>query len=140
MSNTLIQSYSETNVNSDWLDLVATFPSAGADLSAGGPAFGGPASVYTLTSFKLYMKKIGSPTGNGYGRLYACANTPNTDGKVTGAALASSAAFNIATLTTSYVLTEFTFAVPYKITANTNYCLVFENPGAGISGGNTPGS
>lgn len=134
----LIQSYSETNVNSDVADAKKNDPAVGGtDNSRQGVAILTPASpAYTLTSFKFAMKKVGSPTGNASCQLYAATGSIES-ATPTGAVLASTT-FDVSTLTTSYALYEFTFGTPYAAAANTTYCLVWQNPGSGIDTSNYP--
>ena len=73
--------------------------------------------AYKITSVKFYLKKVGSPTGNLYAKLYASTGTVGTDAKPTGAVLATSGAYNVASLTTSYQLIEFTFSGGYAASA-----------------------
>ena len=133
-----IDSYLETNVDSDNFALKALHPVAAATFSACGQAFAGPATVYTTTSLKFYAKKVGSPTGTATFELYACTGTPGTNGMPTGSVLATGN-FDVSTLTTSYALYEVTFSTPYKLTASTNYVVMFTNPTSGtIDASNYP--
>lgn len=78
-----------------------------------------------LYSSKFYLKKVGSPTGNATAKVYAATGSPGTTGLPTGSALATSAAFDVSTLTTSYQLLEFIFTSPYSAGAG-DYCITFE--------------
>ncbi len=130
MSDILIDSYASTNADGGY-EMKHLWDATDADCAGAGQSFVTPASpIYTVTSFKLYLKKTGSPTGTASAKLYL--GNSGTDYKVTptGSALAS-ASFNVATLTTDYVLYEFTFTTPYECLASTDYVVVLENPTSG---------
>jgi hypothetical protein len=79
-------------------------------------------SSTTIGAVKLYLKKVGSPTGNLTAKIYSdSGGSPNaliTDG--TSDAVAAS------TLSTSYGLITFAFSAPPSLTATTTYWIVFE--------------
>jgi hypothetical protein len=81
----------------------------------------------TLDSAKFYLSKTGSPTGNAYARIYAHTGTYGTSSLPTGSVLATSDALNVASLTTSRVLTTLSFSGANRIslTASTYYCVTF---------------
>jgi hypothetical protein len=108
----LIDSYSETNQNIGFYNYNEL-----------GQAFT-LASAKTLTSVKFYLKKDGSPTGNGVAKIYAATGTVGTNATATGSALATSGTFDMSTLTTSYQLIEFTFS-GYSASAG-DYCVVLD--------------
>lgn len=84
----------------------------------------------TLNSAKFYLKKFGAPTGNAVAKLYAHSGVWGSTGVPTGAALATSANLDVATLSTmEYQLIELTFAAPYTPVNGTHYCLVLEYSG-----------
>ena len=85
----------------------------------------------SLTSAKFYVAKLGSPTGNIVAKLWAQTGTFG-QGTGTGSPLAVSDALNIANLTTSQVLTEFTFSTPYTLQNGTIYVI-----GVGYEGGDS---
>jgi len=89
----------------------------------------------TLSGAKFYLKKAGTPTGNATAKIYAHSGTFHTTGIPTGAALATSDSFNVATLTTSFALISFTFSGANAITlsAGTNYFIVITYAGGDIS-------
>ena len=97
---TIVDSYSEANI------------SGGMNLSTSdnqvGQSFTGDGQ--TIDSVKFYMKKTGTPTGSIHAHLYAHSGTFGTSSIATGTALATSDAFTISTLTTSYQLITFTFS------------------------------
>ena len=118
----LIDSYSETNTDTDAQVGNSVGTSYGSSQS-----FTGKASK--LSSGKFYLKKVGSPTGNMYMKVYAHSGTFGTSSVPTGSALATSDALSIADLTTSYALVEFTFSGANQITIQegTKYVLTFES-------------
>jgi hypothetical protein len=84
----------------------------------------------TLSTVSFYLKKTGTPTGNAVAKLYTHSGTFGTNSVPTGAALATSNNFNVATLTDSYVLTNFNFSIPYYVLVNaTNYVITLEYTG-----------
>lgn len=122
---TLIDSYSESNQDN-------TQPVSAYHNEWRGQSFTN-SSAMTLDSAKFYLKKSGSPTGSGYVKIYAHTGTYGGLGKPTGAALATSGAFDVSTLTTSYQLITFNFSGAERITlsASTYYCVVFYYAGGG---------
>lgn len=98
-----------------------------------GQSFTGDGS--TLGSVVFYMSKTGSPSYNVTAKIYAHSGTFGTSGIPTGTALATSDNFAVSTLTTSLVLTTFTFSGANQITLTngTKYVVTFENSNAGIS-------
>lgn len=87
----------------------------GSVTSAVGQSFTMLSSTHNLTSVIFYMMKTGLPTGSAYAKLYAHSGTYGSSSLPTGAALATSDAFNIATLTTGYVNYTLTFLVQINI-------------------------
>jgi hypothetical protein len=129
----IFDSYTDHTLGVSLKDL---HPSDSFDYSSLGQCFNATDNYY-LVNAGFYMKKFGNPTGNGYARLYNLTGTYGEDGEPTGAALASSDAFNVATLGAATQLINFTFSTPYQLTANTQYCIAWENPAAGtIDNGN----
>ncbi len=125
MVEVLIDSYSESNQSDDF------------SLYAGGGAQGlGHSFIATannLARIVLYLKKVGSPTGNAVAKLYAHSGTYGTS-SVPGALLATSDNFDVSTLITSWRLEGFTFsgAEQYALVIGTEYVLTIE-----YSGGNS---
>lgn len=119
---TLIDSYSETNQDGT-VEIYNGFITAYAQGFTG--------ASYNLDSCKFYLKKNGSPTGNAVAKLYTHTGTFGSTGTPTGAALATSDNFNVATLTTSYQLITFTFSGVnrYSLVAATKYCIALEFSG-----------
>lgn len=113
----IIDSYSETNQNTSAADY------------AEGQSFTGDGGI--LNSAKFYLKKAGSPTGSAYAKIYAHSGTFGTSSVPTGSPLATSGAFDISTLTTSFQLITFTFTGANKITLTngTKYIVTLEFSG-----------
>ena len=99
---TLIDSYSESNNDNYQRLYAASINELGQSFTCG--------AAYTLASCKFYLKKGGSPTGNAYAKIYAHSGTYGTNSVPTGAALATSDAIDVSTLSTSYALVTFTFS------------------------------
>ena len=124
-------SYSETNKDSQ---INLSLYNGGSFRSIGGQAFiASSANTNMLTSCKFYIKKAGAPTGSAYARLYALSGSVGTTGIGTGSPLASSAAFDVSTLTTSDALITFTFSSPYALSPNTGYVIALEYTTGGDS-------
>lgn len=83
------------------------------------------ASDIVITSLKWYLKKVGTPPGNMVAKLYAATGTVGSTAIPTGSILATSDTIVADTLTTSYVLIEFTFSTPYSASAG-DYCILVE--------------
>lgn len=124
---TIIDSYSETNYDSDQAVNSVTF--------ARGQSFTAISTFTTLDSVKFYFKKTGSPTGNGVAKIYAHSGTYGTSSVPTGTALATSDNFDVSTLTTSMQLINFTFSGVQRINLvpGTNYVVTFEYSGGDAS-------
>ena len=126
MALKLIDSYSEANrdsetklYNGSWIKTAQSFTAIGAK----------------LTSCKLHLSKLGSPTGNAVAILYAHSGTFGTSSVPTGAALATSGNLDVATLTTSFQLITLTFtcAQQYGLLGGTKYCISLEYSGGNVS-------
>lgn len=131
MAVTLVDSYSESNRNTD-LNL--------SDVSASG--INGASQSFTavagtLDSCQFYLNKTGSPTGNATVELYAITGTHGTNAKPTGSPLATSDTFDVSTLTGTQSLVTFNFSGANRIalTNGTNYCLAIRYTSG--SSGNT---
>lgn len=123
MALKIVDSYGEGNQDTD-KNISAVIYNFGQSFTGNGSA---------LNSVKLYLKKTGSPTGSAYIKIYAHSGIYGTSSVPTGALLATSNAFDVSTLTTTYQLTEFTFSGTERIvlTNSTYYCLVMEIPYSG---------
>jgi len=95
------------------------------------------------------LKKVGSPTGTATAKVYAHTGTFGSTGTPTGAALATSDTFDVATLTTSYQSIEFYFSTAFEALASTNYFVAIEYSGGdgsnyvdvqGAASGASPGN
>ncbi len=117
----IVDSYSESNKDdNNGLSSV--------DLQGQSQSFANAASI-PLSSAKFYLAKVGSPVGTAVAKLYALTGTHGTDAKPTGAALATSATYNVASLGGANALVEFTFDGAYTMAASTNYCIAVEYGG-----------
>ena len=93
------------------------------------------ASTIPLYSSKFYLLKVGSPTGNIVSNIYNYTGTPGTNAKPTGSALATSATYNVASLTGSYQLIEFLFTGgnAISLTGSQKYFVTVEYQGGDSS-------
>lgn len=128
----LIDSFSESNVDDASL---ITICSDASFLQGIGQTFYTGSFSGILDNCKWYIKKVLSPTGNATAKVYAITGTPGTNGKPTGAALATSDNFDVSTLTTSYQLIVFNFSGANRISfsPNTHYVLTLEYSGGDSS-------
>jgi len=119
-SKTLDDSYDFANDGGD-NTVYSTYPEAYQSLTSGGG---------TLDSVVIDLKKVGSPTGSAYAKIYAHTGTYGTSSEPTGSILATSDALNVAGLTTSYVETPIVFSGAERIELSSQYyCLVIEYTG-----------
>ena len=121
----IVDSYSESNYSSSSFIIYSSQP-------AYGQVFTGDGGI--LQNAKFYSRKFGSPTGTGYIKIYAMTGTFGTDGRPTGAVLATSS-FDVSTIGTSFSLETFIFTGANKITLTnaTKYCVVLEYTGGDIN-------
>lgn len=84
--------------------------------------------VQVFNSAKFYLRKTGSPTGSAYVKLYAATGTVGSTAVPTGSPLATSDAFDVSTLTTSFQLLNFDFLSAYTGVSG-DYFIVFEYAG-----------
>lgn len=98
-----------------------------------GQSFAGNGGLLSQAVF--YLAKVGSPTGNATANIYAHSGTFGSSSVPTGTALATSATFNVATLSTSLALITFTFSGANQITLSngTNYVVSVEYSGGDVS-------
>ena len=82
-----------------------------------------------LLAAKVNLKLYGSPTGNAYAKLYAHSGTFGTSSVPTEAALATSDAFDVSTLTTDYAAILFNFSTPYTLSDGAKYCITIQYSG-----------
>jgi hypothetical protein len=125
----LDDSYSESNYTDGIAVTSAYNPEVGQSFTSSGG---------TLNSVRLYLNKTGSPTGSAYAKIYAHSGTYGTSSVPTGAALATSDALNVATLTGSPVLTTLTFSGANKITLSPATYYVVTLSFTGGDGSNYP--
>jgi len=109
----------------------------GSDFQVGNATITGQAQSFEvgnndeyLTRVRVKLKKTGSPTGNLTAVLYAHTGTYGTSSEPTGAALATSANFDVSKLTTAYKEYELDFSGDLYLMLNsaTYYCIAFELP------------
>jgi len=111
-------SYAESNRDED-ITLNDTTTAAGQSFTGDGGVLG---HCY------FHLSKANSPTGSAYAKLYAHTGTFGTDGTPTGAALATSLAVDVSTLTGTPTLTKFIFDDDnqYTLGSGTKYFIVIE--------------
>lgn len=125
---TLIDSYSETNVNDEVnLEITGAFDAVGQSFTTLNDG-----KSYTLDSCKFYLKQTSAPSGSLTGQLFAHTGSYGSGGTATGSALATSSTFDSSTLTGTMALITFTFDNTYKMNPNTNYVIAVD--GVSISG------
>jgi len=126
-------SYAITNLNDATL-LTADHPSSTNARSAGGQCITGLAG-YKLTSGQFALWKIGSPAGTLVAVLYALTGTFGTNGRPTGAALATSNTVAMSSIGGMAFYT-FTFPQPYTL-SNGHYCIAIQvSSGDSFNGNN----
>lgn len=130
MALTLLDSYPQSNADS------TDFLSGGGSGNniADGQAFT-PSSSLPLYSCKFYIFKTGSPTGTAVAKIYNITGTYGTNAVPTGAALATSNAFNVGSLSGTGQLIEllFTGVNAINLTAGSHYFISFEYSGGDVS-------
>jgi hypothetical protein len=127
LPTSVLDSYSESNRSSD-IYLSSTEKLAVSQSFTAG-------ATLNIGKIKLYLKKIGSPTGNITVKIFAHSGTYGTNSVPTGAALATSDVVSISSLTTSYQLIDFFFngVNQISLTNTTQYVLVVYYSGGDIS-------
>ena len=88
-----------------------------------------------LNNAVFYLGKIGSPTGYAYAKIYAHSGTFGVSSLLTGAALATSEALDVSTLSSLYQLIIFNFTGANKITLENevHYIVTLEYSGGDIN-------
>lgn len=123
-----------------WLSRRGTTESSGTDTgttyAVGNGTITGQAQSYAqgaksafITRVFFKLRKNGSPTGNAVAKVYAHSGTFGSSSVPTGGALATSSNVDVSKLTSSYVVTEFTFPTPFEAVASTNYVVSIEFTG-----------
>jgi len=134
----VVDSYSETNQNNHGL-MKDLHPSDHASYSSAyGQSFNG-SNVSRLVQVTFYLRKTGSPTGNAHVVLYNHSGVFGSSSIPGGDVLATSDNFDVSALTDTYTLYNFTFSggEQYVMSADTHYCIVYQNPESGtIDGSN----
>lgn len=113
--------------DSNTADSGSDFQVANATIIGQSQSFANGANAQYLTRVRARMKKTGSPTGNLTAVLYAHSGTFGASSIPTGAALATSVNFDVATLTTAYLEYEIAFTTQYEMAASTNYVIALEH-------------
>jgi len=130
----LIDNYNESN-RDGWATINGNHPSGAGDWarSAFYQSFQNLNGTHKITSVKFYLRKVGSPTGTSYVKLYAHDGTYGTSSVPTGDPLATSDGFDISTLTGDYQLITFNFSgeQQYQMSPNSYYCIQLEAPSDG---------
>ena len=119
---TLLDGHSESNYNIDG-ELSVVHPSSISALSAVGQAFKVKTvgEMYKLTQLKVYLRKVGNPTGHLVAKLYAMTGTYGTDAKPTGSPLATSELIDMANIGTGYGEVAFNFTDEYIVEKDQPY-------------------
>lgn len=93
------------------------------------------ANDITLDSCAFYLRKYGSPTGSCYAKIYAHSGTFGSSSIPSGSALATSEAFDVSTLTTSFQWITFSFSGANRISlsSSTYYVIIVTFNGGGLS-------
>ena len=106
------------------------FPVGNGTVDGQAQSFQNGVNAQYLTRVRVFMKKVGSPTGNLTSKLYANASAHGGGDDIpTGSALATSVNFDVSKLTTSYLEYEIAFTTLFEMTASTDYCIAFEYTG-----------
>jgi hypothetical protein len=85
-----------------------------------------------IQAVQFNLKKVGSPTGGMVAHIWLGTGTVGTNGLPTGSVLKESFLLDPADLTSSFVMTEFTFEEPFTSTSGT-YAVFFEYNGGDAS-------
>lgn len=75
----------------------------------------------TLTKITLFVKRVGTISGNIFATVYA-----TSAGEPTGSALATSNSIDAGSLGISFALQDFTFSTPANISSGVTYCIALE--------------
>lgn len=102
----LCDSYGSGNKDSSLSLYSASFTSTGQSFTARG----------TLSSCQFYVNKSGSPTGFAYAKIYAHTGVFGTSSVPTGTAIAVSDPLDVSTLTSTFVMKNFTFQGGNRVT------------------------
>ena len=114
----------ESTIEDSNADTASDFQVGNATITGQAQSFANGVNAQFLTRVRVQLQKVGLPTGNITVALYAHSGSFGTTSVPTGAALATSAAVDAATLTTAYKEYEFDFKDDlYEMVASTNYCV-----------------
>jgi len=124
----IVDSYSEINYSNDY----PLYGSVESGYITMAQSFTGDGSK--TPSCKFYLKKVGSPTGNAWVRIYTHAGVYGTSSYPTGLNLAVSSFLDVSTLTTDYQLITFNFSGINQITLEdgTYYVISIEYIGGDV--------
>lgn len=116
MAITLLDSYSETHADDHFGLRAGGFPYAGQGFITPNNGIS-----YTLDSWKFYMQKLGSPTGNMVIQIYASTGSVGAT-KPTGSVLATSDNSDVSTYTVanSFSIITYNFSGANRITLSPN--------------------
>lgn len=118
-------------VEASCADVGSNFAVGNGTITRQGQSFANGSNPQFLVRAYFQLQKVLNPTGTVTATLYAHGGTFGSSSVGTGAALATSDAVSLTSLTTSYSTVEFTFSTPFEMLANTNYVIAVE-----YSGGN----
>lgn len=125
LQSVVIDSYSQTNYTGTSHYVYGTNGKQGQSFTGDGNS---------LESVEFYLKKTGTPTGNGYVKIYSHSGTYGTS-STPNTLLATSDPLDVSSIGTDFSLIDFTFSGANKITLNsgTYYVAIFENTNGDIS-------
>lgn len=120
-------------------DTGSDFTIGNGTITAQGQSFSVGTNAKRITRCRFNLKKTGTPTGTVVAELYAHSGTFGTSSVATGAALATSDAYDVSWLTTSYREIELVFngndALDQQVsmTGSTNYVIALRYTGGDVS-------
>lgn len=123
---TTTDSYSESNYDTDQQLYSGGTEGVGQSITGDGNK---------LTSITLYLRKVGTPTGNAVVKLYTHSGTFGTSSVPTTPLLATSKNLDVTTLGASYALVKIDFddSEFYTLVNGTKYVITLEYAGGGAS-------
>jgi len=126
------QTYASSNQDS-----TLSLRSDAGGTSAAGESFAAGATKI-LSTARFYLKKSGSPSGSATAKIYAVTGSSGSY-TPTGAALATSENFNVASLGGGYAMAKFQFKLTncISLTSGTDYFVILDVSATTSSSGNT---
>jgi hypothetical protein len=112
-AQSVIDSYSESNYNGSYNIGAGSFFGVGQSITGNGNP---------LDSVKFYMRKVNSPTGNCYIKLFEHTGTFGTS-SIPGNELVTSTSKNVTSLPSSFAWVTFVFSTPYTLLKDSNYVI-----------------